>query len=277
MSTHQTSLLLVDDEQEFLDGTSRALRRRGFDVQTACGAEEALELVQAMKFDVAVLDVKMPGMDGVELFRRLRARWPWMPVIMLTGHGTVQQAFETSREGVVEYLTKPCDVEVLADTVRDAVALSSAGAAAVGHVQDDIRVLFVDDDTDLLESLSKVMSRRGMKVSTATGGLEALEVLGRAFQDVVVLDVRMPGMDGLEALGRIKRASPTTEVLLLTGHPTTYNAFVGVREGAFDYLVKPYGVDDLWAMIRAAYRHGRLRQEAAEKEGVERVLEGKAD
>jgi len=276
MSTHQTRLLLVDDEQEFLDGTSRALRRRGFDVQTACGAEEALELVQVSRFDVAVLDVKMPGMNGVELFRRLRARWPWMPVVMLTGHGTVQQAFQTSREGVVEYLTKPCDVEVLADTVRDAVAMSGVEATAVGQVEDDIRVLFVDDDVDLLESLSKVMTRRGMKVSTATGGLKALEVLGRAFHDVVVLDVRMPGMSGLEALERIKRASPTTEVLLLTGHPSTHNAFVGVREGAFDYLVKPYGVDDLWAMIRAAYRHGKLRAMATE-EGVAQVLEGKAD
>ena len=137
-------------------------------------------------------------------------------------------------------------------------------------------VLLVDDESDFVSSLGQRLTLRGLPTLTATNGPDALSLLDDNPVDVVVLDVRMPGMSGLEALKRIKRASPTTEVLLLTGHPSTHNAFVGVREGAFDYLVKPYGVDDLWAMIRAAYRHGKLKASEAEEDATP-VLEGKAD
>ena len=275
--TDTVRLLLVDDEEEFLDSVARALGRRGFLVEKASDAEEALLLMQSVRFDVAVIDVKMPGMDGVELFRRLRARWPWLPVIMLTGHGTVQQAFQTSRDGVVDYLTKPCDVDKLAATAREAVRRSASIGSADAYVDDEIRVLLVDDDPDLLASLKKVLERRHMRVSTAGSGADALEVLAHNFHDVVVLDVKMPGMDGLEALRCIKDRSEKTEVLLLTGHPSTRNAFEAVREGAFDYLLKPHGVDDLARMIRAAYRHRWLKEGRGVGEDVARILEGKAD
>jgi DNA-binding NtrC family response regulator len=270
-------LLMVDDEEEFLDSMARALTRRGFEVSTAPGAKEALRLMQKNRYDVAVLDVKMPGMDGVELFRRLRASWPWLPVVMLTGHGTIPQAFETSREGVVDYLTKPCSVEALEKTVRDAVTRSESADRVDEHEDDEIRVLVVDDDEDLLSSLSKVLTRRNMRVCTAMSGEEALVTLSRAHSDVVVLDIKMPGMGGLEALRRIKAMSPKTEVLLLTGHPSTHNAFVGIREGAFDYLLKPHGIDELARKIRAAYRHRWLLESMATTERVSSVLEGKAD
>jgi DNA-binding NtrC family response regulator len=271
-------LLLVDDEVEFLEATARALGRRGFDVDTARDAEEALALTQGSSYDVAVLDVKMPGMDGTELFRRLRARWPAFPVVMLTGHGSVQQAFLASREGVVEYLTKPCSVDTLAGVARDAVT-RSASLAAHGRNEPtgQIRILLVDDDVELLESMERVLARRGMAVSTAPGGSEALVRLEQGFHDVVVLDVKMPGMDGLEVLEHIKRLSPRTEVLLLTGHPSVHNAFEGVRAGAFDYLLKPHGVDDLVEKIRAAYRHRWLKDDEERGGRVEAILEGKAD
>lgn len=257
-------MLLVDDEEEFLDATSRALERRGFKVDGAADAEMALRLIQVMGFDVAVLDVKLPGLSGVELFRRIRARWPWLPVILLTGHGTVGEAFTTSREGVVEYLTKPCSVDVLARIAREAVERAGADPAVEEDAEEDrIRVLLVDDDVELLQSLSRVLGRRNMDVTTAEDGVRALAALEERFHDVVVLDVKMPGMDGLEVLRRIKERSGLTEVLLLTGHPSVPNAFEGVRAGAFDYLLKPHSVDDLARMIRAAYRHRWIRPVSA--------------
>jgi two-component system C4-dicarboxylate transport response regulator DctD len=113
-------LLMVDDERDFLSAVAPGLERRGFEVKTAENGRTALDLLAREAFDVVVLDVKMPGLDGISVFRRISELAPQLPVIMLTGHGNIQDAFETSRQGVYEYLTKPCRVESLADTARRA-------------------------------------------------------------------------------------------------------------------------------------------------------------
>ena len=78
--------------------------------------------MQQEQFDIVVLDVKMPGLDGVEVFRRMQENWPHTPVVLLTGHGSINQAFQTSRAGVADYLTKPCDIEELTSHIKDALA-----------------------------------------------------------------------------------------------------------------------------------------------------------
>ncbi len=122
MSTDEPAirLLLVDDERDFLRAVSPGLERRGLRVTTAEDGATALALLGEGTTDVVVLDVKMPGMDGISVFRRITEMAPHVPVIMLTGHGSIQDAFETSRRGVYEYLTKPCRVETLAEVVRKA-------------------------------------------------------------------------------------------------------------------------------------------------------------
>ena len=114
-------LLIVDDEEEFLATATRVLARRGFLVSAATRGAEALEWVRREPVDVILLDVKMPGMDGTEVFDRLHGERPDLPVIMLTGHGSPAHAFDMTREGVFDYLAKPCDLEILAERVRAAV------------------------------------------------------------------------------------------------------------------------------------------------------------
>jgi DNA-binding NtrC family response regulator len=122
--TDKINLILVDDELEFLDAASTTLSRRGFEVSRAPNGRTAIDLIQNHEFDVMVLDVKMPGIDGVEVFHQVTRLAPHLPVIMLTGHGTVKQAFETSRDGVFEYLTKPFDIDKFAQVARRAVTES---------------------------------------------------------------------------------------------------------------------------------------------------------
>jgi DNA-binding NtrC family response regulator len=120
-------LLLVDDEHEFLEAVTPALERRGLDVTAVTNGVEALALLDQWPFDVVVLDVKMPGMDGIDVFHRLAEREPPLPVVILTGHGNIQQAFETSREGVFDYLTKPCRVDDLVEVVQRACRSQASG------------------------------------------------------------------------------------------------------------------------------------------------------
>lgn len=124
-----------------------------------------------------------------------------------------------------------------------------------------IRVLFVDDETDFLETMLKRMARRGLNVAGSESGEEALSrIKGKAF-DVVVLDVRMPGMDGIDTLREIKRLRPLVEVIMLTGHACLEAAREGMEVGAFDYLMKPVNIDELLYKVQDAYQKKHLQEE----------------
>jgi DNA-binding NtrC family response regulator len=116
-----------------------------------------------------------------------------------------------------------------------------------------IRTLIVDDEVELLDSLKSVLERREMRVLTSESGENALDLLKENVVDVVVLDIKMPGMDGLEVLKIIKKDYPDIPVLLLTGHPTVESALKGIKLGANEYIMKPPDVEMLVERIRQAY------------------------
>ncbi len=111
-------LLLVDDEVEFLEPMAARLRRRQIACTVAQSGMEALQALARERFDCAVVDAKMPGMDGVELLRRMRRDYPDVAVILLTGHASVELGVEGLELGAFEYLMKPVDLDELLDTVR---------------------------------------------------------------------------------------------------------------------------------------------------------------
>jgi len=125
----------------------------------------------------------------------------------------------------------------------------------------DLGVLLVDDEVEFLETLEKRLRRRNMDVRVATSGEEALEVLSQSPPDVVVLDVKMPGMDGIETLREIKRRAPLIEVVMLTGHANLEVAIQGMEMGAFDYLMKPVDIDELVYKIQDAQRRKALQED----------------
>lgn len=119
-------LLLVDDEAEFLEPTAARLARRGVQCTAVTSGEDAVRELQAAAFDCAVVDVKMPGMDGLELLRRITRDFPGVPVILLTGHASVELGVKGMELGAFEYLLKPVEFDVLLDTIRRAAAMRSA-------------------------------------------------------------------------------------------------------------------------------------------------------
>ena len=130
-----------------------------------------------------------------------------------------------------------------------------------------VRVLLVDDEADFRRPVAKRLARRGMLVDQAGGGAEALARMREDPADVVVLDVKMPGMDGLATLSRLKEDAPGVEVILLTGQASAMDGVNGMKAGAFDYLGKPVEIEHLAAKIRQAYDKIRRRiEQAAEAE-----------
>jgi DNA-binding NtrC family response regulator len=118
----------------------------------------------------------------------------------------------------------------------------------------EFKVLLVDDETDFVEILVKRLRKRKLDVRAASSGQQALDMLAESPSDVVVLDVKMSDMDGIETLRRIKKISPGIEVIMLTGHADVEVAMQGMELGAFDYLMKPIDIDDLLYKLQDAFK-----------------------
>ena len=116
-----------------------------------------------------------------------------------------------------------------------------------------MKLMLVDDEERFLSTTKKLLERKGYEVLTATSGPQALEILRTTNVHVVILDVKMPGMDGNATLVEIKRQYPMTEVIMLTGHATVESAVDGLKSGAIDYLMKPTDIEDLVAKAEEAY------------------------
>ena len=133
-------------------------------------------------------------------------------------------------------------------------------------------VLVVDDEKDFVEMLSLRLQEVGEKVSTAYSGKECLETLEKTNIDVVILDIKMPGMDGMETLREIKKRFPIIEVIMLTGHGSAETAVEGMKSGAFDYLMKPADFDDLTAKLEGARKRKDEQEERIRKAEVTLLL-----
>jgi DNA-binding NtrC family response regulator len=132
-----------------------------------------------------------------------------------------------------------------------------------------IRVLIVDDEEEFVRHLAERLSLRDYEVDFCLSGQEAVKKIERLNFDVVVLDVAMPGMDGIETLRNFKEIKPLTEVIMLTGHATVESAIEGMKLGAFDYLLKPTSTDSLTEKVNNAH--------ARKAEQEERIRQAKAN
>jgi DNA-binding NtrC family response regulator len=297
-------LLLVDDEQDYVRTMAERLAMRDVGSRVAFSGEEALQMVDEDAPDVMVLDLRMPGIDGMEVLERVRKTQPHIQVIILTGHGSDREEREARRLGAFEYLQKPADTTRLLSTIRSAwqksleflqqsretfdrtmtaAALAEAGLADEARSQlrkriptkdagdspeespppaspsGALKVLYVDDEEEFVRTMAERMEMRALGGEVALSGEEALHMLEGDVPDVMVLDLRMPGLDGMEVLRRVKSTYPQVEVIVLTGRGSEQDEEEAKNLGAFAYLMKPVDINQLMETVRAA---GRARSAA---------------
>lgn len=131
-----TQVLLVDDEQVFVNTMEKRLNKRGLTVIKSFSGEDGLAVLEENHHvDVVILDVKMPGLDGIETLRRIKSKYPLVEVIMLTGHGTVETAIDGMKEGAFDYLLKPCDMDELMGKINDSAARKSKAEFKIYEAQ----------------------------------------------------------------------------------------------------------------------------------------------
>ena len=135
-----------------------------------------------------------------------------------------------------------------------------------------MRLLLVDDEEQFLSTTSALLARRGVEMFTAANGLDALKILDANRIDVVILDVKMPGQDGLNVLGTIKRKHPLVEVIMLTGHATVESAVSGMNRGAFDYLMKPCDISLLLKKATEAHARKQAAEDKIRKARIDHLI-----
>jgi two-component system response regulator CpxR len=135
-----------------------------------------------------------------------------------------------------------------------------------------IRVLLVDDEKEFVDALAERLEIRDFEITKAFDGDEALDRIANVELDVVILDVLMPGKDGLATLREIKKAKPLVEVIMLTGNATVPSAIEGLQSGAYDYLMKPTETKDLIVKIVAAYKRKAEQEERIRKAQIDNIM-----
>lgn len=233
MIAAKPSILVVDDEVDTCRNLSDILSDLGYDVDVAHDGPSALDKVKRKGYDIALLDLKMPGMDGLTLYREVKKLRADTVAIVVTAYASSSTAEAALAAGAWQLLSKPVEFPKLLGLVEQAV--------------DQPLVMVVDDDSDLCQNLWDLLRERGYRVCLAHDQGEAAQRLhGRDFR-VVLIDMRLPGGDGTSVFRLVRENNPQARTVVITGFRGETERLVQkvVAEGADAVCYKPFDVPKL--------------------------------
>jgi DNA-binding NtrC family response regulator len=230
------SILVVDDDRDFAESLADALELVGHDVMLSFSGEEAVRIFRENDFDITFMDVKLPGKNGVESFFEMRRIKPDARVIMMTGYSVPQLLEQAVENGAWDILHKPLEMQRVLKMVDK---IKPCG------------VLIADDDPDFLQSLQSILENEGYRVHVAKDGKEVMSQLQDKKVDVLVLDLRMPVMSGLETYREMKAAGKCVPTIIVTAYGSEETETVSTLESMCVYgvLNKPFDTQALFDAI----------------------------
>lgn len=160
MTEEKINLLFADDESDFLTAMTKRLEARGFNVIAVERGEDALAAAKKQKVDIALLDLKMPGMGGEAALKQLKQDHEWMEIVILTGHGSVESAVEMTKSGAYTYLQKPCELETLLEVLKDAYKKKVMNKQQImeDKMDDMLKLAMANSPLEILRQLKKMDS-----------------------------------------------------------------------------------------------------------------------
>jgi two-component system, NtrC family, response regulator HydG len=238
MVTHRPRLLIVDDEHDTCDNLSDIFGEFGYQVDVAYDGPSALALVDENVYDLALLDLKMPGMNGLELYREIRRRASGTVAIVVTAYASSDTARGILDAGAWGIVPKPVNFAELQGQVDEALGQPL--------------VLVVDDDQDLCQSLWDLFREQRYRVCVAHDEATARQLLGSRNHQVVLIDLRLPDADGTKVLECVRSANPQAKALIITGFPNEMNESVqtALAVGADAVCYKPFDVEKLLETVK---------------------------
>ena len=249
------SILCVDDDVDILELLKEYFTEQGFVVLTATNGVEAFLQVKRWQPKAVILDLFMPRLGGIGALGRIKALNPDVVVILVSGMGNALELVTEAGLSVAGAFTKPLNLMQLSDTLaRSGVVAPTALVAAAGNPEQAkrpirARVLVVDDELEFRKVLAEYLEDRGFDVMEAQDGEEALLRVPDFRPHIVLMDVMMAGMGGVEALRQIKTAAPATCVIMVTAVEDIDSARGALALGASDYVTKPFSFQYLDSVL----------------------------
>lgn len=235
-------ILVVDDDQRMVKTICDILRVKGYEAMTAYTGDEAVRLVRTGDPDCVLMDIKMPGNDGVMTMRLIKDLAPDLPVILMSAYATDAQAAEARTLGAYSVLTKPVDIQMV--------------LSFLSILRKEESVLIVDDDPVFCRTLKDLFQTRGFVVDTEVNPGKVLRHMEQDYKLVVLLDLKLGDTNGLDVLKSIRARYPTKPVVLITGYGREMAGSIskGLDIGAYTCLYKPLQADRLIETIREIRR-----------------------
>jgi DNA-binding NtrC family response regulator len=355
MKTQAAKILVVDDEVTAGRSIEKILARKGFKVDIALSANEGLNKLEKELFELVLLDIMMPQVNGIELLGMIKERWPDLGVVMVTGYPSIETAVEATKRGACDYIAKPFTPDELRDKVGHALeetvsakvipirpveggvstsfcplgeqeceiyakkgrscktkdgicpkikkarlkaekrrlSLSEeigksaididlpfdydevAGYTSRAYAQaldrsdmprvnwEDLpeeapavlpEILVIDDEVVVGNSVRKILKPRGYHVEHADTPRSAMDILSERPVDMILLDMKIPGVRGLELLEAIREEHPTVPIIMITGYASVETAVESIKLGATDYVPKPFTPDELHQAVERSFK-----------------------
>lgn len=239
-------ILVVDDDQRMAKTLVDICRIKGFEAESANLAENALIMIENNHYDCVLSDIKMPGMNGVDLNRSIKAKQPYLPVVLMTAYSSDCLVREGLENGVIAVLAKPLDLN------RLLTFLSYLNRKRV--------IVIVDDDQDFRLTLGKILRERNFSILENDGNLElAQEILNEV--DVILLDFKLGNKDGFEILRNFRSGYPDIPVIVVTGYSEEIvpKMQVNLDLNIYAYLFKPLDVEKLLEVLNQIHHDQNVK------------------
>jgi two-component system, NtrC family, response regulator HydG len=242
MANNRTALsaakiLIVDDEKNMRKTLSDILCDEGYTVATAATGEEAVEKCAQERFDIILMDVRMPGINGVEAFRKIRRHQEGVRVILMSAFSLEDLKRAALDEGVIAFLSKPLDLRSTIQLIDDV---------------NDTAVLVVEEDESISTPLQVALKEQGFRVTVTKSPHDALELAEQIRFDLIFVDVNLPAMNGLDLYLAIKKITPKAVAIMITGMEEEFERLAkeAVCRNAYTVLKKPLEIDHVLNLLQ---------------------------
>lgn len=242
--SNKANILIADDDTGMTETLSDILTDLGHHVEIVNDGYKAIETVKAHPFDVILMDIKMPGLNGVETFKKIKNIQPKVAVMMMTAYSVEDLIAEALQEGAFGVMYKPIDIQKIVEFIE--------------RVEKGVLILVVDEDLPTCEDLVEALERKSYHVIRASDGQQALKIAQNREFDIVFIGAELPVINGLEVYLALRKINPAIKVIMTTSRPQETKKLIeqAIKQNAYAYIQKPFDSEKVTKIVEGvlAYR-----------------------